>query len=522
MLGCAAFLLGPAAALFAAHLNAESFKDYEWPRAAEFARLRGLFWVNVRIALGSALIATLCGVTVALALHRARGWWKRFLACAFPVPLLIPPTIVTIAYTHLIGKRGIAMALWREWTGAAELPFSMYGEAGASAVLGLCWFPLVTMSTLVGLRAVGATAIQAGRIHAGPWTRVRHIDAPLLAPYVSAGSIFVAWLALGDFEVPPVLLLNTYTLQIYAAIKSFEMAKALVLSVPLLAVTALVLLARYALARGSAEATIDTYWRARPSAEAGARPGGRWLHAAALAILLLAVAAPVLSLVHQSTGWGMLRRALQTAGAQVFNTFGAALGAAAILTVAGAPYAWLLATTRGWRRAALALLACAPLAIPGTIHGLAWTEALQLTAWGRALLNCALVVSLADAARFFPLAVFLLAATFAAVHPSLPDAARLAGAGLPRRFKHIHLPLTYTGILSAFAIVYALSAGELAASILLNPVGFMTLPVRISSLLHFGQDELLAALCLIQIFLSLLPYLAASLLLERVLEVRLG
>jgi len=55
---------------------------------------------------------------------------------------------------------------------------------------------------------------------------------------------------------------------------------------------------------------------------------------------------------------------------------------------------------------------------------------------------------------------------------------------------------------------------------LLNPIGLSTLPVRISSLLHFGKDELLAALCLAQVFLALVPYLIATVLLERGMEAR--
>ncbi|GMV83425.1 MAG: ABC transporter permease [Planctomycetota bacterium] len=521
VLACAALLIGPLLTFLIGTARGGAFADYTAPNAAEQERLTGLFWVNIRIALGATTLAVLCGVTVALSIHRARGAWRKILAAVYPLPLLLPPTVVTIAWTHLIGKRGLAAMLWRDWTGAEQLPFSMYGEAGSAWVLGLCFFPLVTMSTLVGLRAIGPTSTLAARVHASPWRRWWSIDTPLLLPYVSAGAICVAWLSVGDFEVPPVLLLNTYTLQIYAAIKSFELAKALLLCLPLLGATALFLGLRQLLVRGSAEATLDDHWRAQTAPPDPVR-GGRLLPVAALAVLLLAVLAPVASLAHQSTGWPKLRLGLQTAGGQVWNSFETALGAAALALVVGAPYAWLLATRRGWIRAALALLACVPLAIPGTIHGLAWSEALQLTHWGRELLTAPVVVSLAAAARFFPLSVFLLAAAFAGLHPGLDAAARVAGAGFVRRGWTIHLPLLYPGLLAAFAIVYALAVGELACSILINPVGFMTLPVRLSSLLHFGQDELLAALCLVQIFMSWIPYLAAAALLERVLEVKLG
>jgi len=132
------------------------------------------------------------------------------------------------------------------------------------------------------------------------------------------------------------------------------------------------------------------------------------------------------------------------------------------------------------------------------------------------------VLALAGAARFFPLSVFVLAATQESADPRMEAAARLAGAGRWQIWRRLTWPLIGPGLLAAFAFCFAFTAGELGCAILLQPPGYATLPVRISSLLHFGKDELVAALCLAQAILALIPYAIASVFMEREWEVRFG
>lgn len=524
------FLIGPAVALFLVCWWRGELAVLAAPSPADWERWARLLGATIRVTLGAMLLAGALGVTMALAIHRSRGLPRRLLAALYPVPLLLPPVVVAIGWTHLLGKRGIAAAAWRAWTGSPELPFSIYGEAGSIAVLGLCWFPLVTMPTLVGLRALGTELLTAARLYAGPWRRTLKVTGPLLLPYAGAGAAFVGWLALGDFDVPAVFLRNAFPVEIYSALQVYPSpGRALLVSLPLLVLAALIGLGRLALARGAGvlsesrhstpTATLDMHWR--PDAEAASGARSRGLLVAAAVILLVAVVVPVLSLIHQAGGAARYKAGFQTAGPQIEYSFLSALGASVLMLALGLPYALLLRRARGAARAALVLLALIPVAIPGTVHGLAWTQALLPVAWGRAFLNHPAILACAEAARFFALPAFVLAATLDGLDWSLWEAARSAGAGAWRAWWRVAFPLLYPGLLAALAIGYALSIGELSCSILLQPVGYGTLPVRLSGLLHFGKDELLAALCVIQVILGLAPYLAVVLWLERTLEVRL-
>ncbi|MCW8130199.1 MAG: iron ABC transporter permease [Planctomycetota bacterium] len=522
---CAVFLLGPFAVLFFAEGRAADIADVFGPGSKDLPRLTGLFFATCRITFFTALLASVLGVTVAVTVHRARGWRRRVLAALTPIPLLLPVEIIAIAWTHVLGKRGLAMAVWKQFTGEPQLPFTIYGEAGSVFVLALCWFPLVTMTTLVGLRALGPRD-DAARLYAGPWRRFWAFDLPLLLPFVSAGTACVAWLALGDFDVPSVFLRNAYPIEIYASFQSTpQVGRALALALPLLALSAAVLILRQVCVRRDAHATVAGPWDPAQATSSGRIGAG--LGAAASAILLLAVGFPAFSLLHQAGGPATYRAAMATAGGidgEIFNTFRTASVAALLIVVLGLPYARTLLRASGWKRSALALLALVPLALPGTLHGLAWIKTLDHLplAWGRLIQGSPYIVSVAQAARFFPFGVFLLAAALGSVHPDLTHAARASGASPLRAWLRVTLPLVYPGIVAAFAIAYAFAASELACSILLNPVGWSTLPVRMSSLLHFGKDELLASLCVIHVFVALVPYLVATIFLEKMLEVRLG
>lgn len=522
---CACFLLGPFAVLFLCEGRFAAVGEVFGSASKDLPRLSGLFFATCRITFFTALLASLLGITVAVAMHRSRGWRKRVLAVLTPIPLLLPVEIIAIAWTHLLGKRGIAMALWKQFTGEPQLPFSIYGEAGSVCVLALCWFPLVTMTTLVGLRAMGPRD-DAARLYAGPWRRFWKFDVPLLLPFVSAGMACVAWLSLGDFDVPSVFLRNAYPIEIYASFQSTpEVSRALALALPLLALSAAVLLLRQLCVHREGHATVTDQWA--PAERSGAERIGAGLWMAVIAILLLAVGFPAFSLLHQAGGLDTYRAAMGTAGGingEIFNTFRTASVAALLIVALGLPYARTLLRAAGWKRSALALLALVPLGLPGTLHGLAWIKTLDHLplAWGRLIQSSPYIVSVAQAARFFPFGVFLLAAALGSLHPDLNHAARASGAGPLRGWLRVTMPLVYPGIVAAFAISYAFAASELACSILINPVGWSTLPVRMSSLLHFGKDELLAALCVIHVFVALVPYLVATIFLEKVLEVRLG
>jgi len=104
---------------------------------------------------------------------------------------------------------------------------------------------------------------------------------------------------------------------------------------------------------------------------------------------------------------------------------------------------------------------------------------------------------LAAAVRFLPFAAILLAAQFRRVDPLLLDAARLHNTHPLRTFFRIRLPLAAPGLLAAGVVVFALTLGELGATLLVIPPGQSTLTLRLYNYLHYGASEEVAGLSLL-------------------------
>lgn len=146
----------------------------------------------------------------------------------------------------------------------------------------------------------------------------------------------------------------------------------------------------------------------------------------------------------------------------------------ALILGLGTPTAYLLATRRFRGRALLVTLVELPLVLPPAVAGIG-----LLAAFGAGGL---LGASLQDAGIVLPfsewavvLAVTFVAspfyvrqaiASFEAVDPQLPAAARTLGAGPARTFLRISLPLAASGLLAGWVLAFARGIGEFGATIM--------------------------------------------------------
>lgn len=99
-------------------------------------------------------------------------------------------------------------------------------------------------------------------------------------------------------------------------------------------------------------------------------------------------------------------------------------------------------------------------------------------------------------ARFIPLAAIVLVAQLRRIDPLLIDAARVIQTNPCQTWIRIWLPMLAPGLLAAAGIVFALTTGELGATLLVAPPGQATLTMRIYNFLHYGSSSTVAGLCL--------------------------
>ncbi|MBN1419954.1 MAG: iron ABC transporter permease [Planctomycetes bacterium] len=439
---------------------------------------------SLEIAAIATLFALVWGLSTAWAAARHRGAFGRAIELLSYVPLLLPGMVIVLGWVAFLGPAGVVARFLRATAGVERIPIDLFNPAGAGFVLSLRYFPCITILGAEGIRAMGARPLRAASLSAGPVRRAWSIGRPLLEPYIATGALIVFLLAFSDFAVPCALMVNVYPIEIFVRISSYlDPRGAILLALPPLAIAIALFAARLACFRSMPHA------RAGDEGPVGTRCP-RPVSALALAAVALSSALPLTFLAVTAGSPKAFPLALETAAREILNSLDAALWATLVLIALAGLFA--IGYRRGGRplrRLAEALLILT-LIVPGAAVGLGIIE---LRA-DRLAPAAGLVCAAACRSIIFP--ALILAQALVSVRDRIIQSGALCGAGRVRIARKLVLPLLLPSIASAAAISFVLALGELSAAAIVYPPGGMTLPVRLASLLHFGEDAVVAALCL--------------------------
>jgi len=119
-----------------------------------------------------------------------------------------------------------------------------------------------------------------------------------------------------------------------------------------------------------------------------------------------------------------------------------------------------------------------------------------------------IAIALAHAILTYPFVVRVIRPVLEGLDPSLVEAARSLGASRNRAFFEVILPLIGPGMLAAAVFAFALSIGEMTATIMLMRPGLGTMPVAVYSLLSARQFGAASAMGMILIVVTAVAFLA--------------
>ncbi len=438
---------------------------------------------------GASALATLIGAPLGLLLARSdvrgKDWWR----LALVPPLVVPPYVLALAWTHLAGSSGLP----------AELTYSL---TGATFILGVSFYPLTMLATEAAARRVDARLEEAALLVAAPLRVATKITLPLVAPAVAAAALVVFVLAVSEFGVPGLLRVNVFTTEVFTAFAAlYDFGAATALSMPLLIITLLAAIvaatltgeSRLTSRRGSRTGLSLTLGGWRPLAEGSL-----------LLVLLVCVLLPLLVLVLEAGSLRRITSALKDSGGAVINSI--------VLSSVGATLTVALAVLPGYARARMKprrggladLLFITLFAVPGTVIGVGLIGLWNRPGMAGTVYTSPLIILVAYLARFAPVAALMLAAGVRQIPVSFEEAAAVAGAGWPRSLARIVLPNLKTSLAAAWAVAFVFAFGELGATILVAPPGESTLPVRVYTLIANAPPGNVAALALTQAVIALL------------------
>lgn len=202
------------------------------------------------LSLFTAAVATaLCvvlGVPLALLIARAQGTLAAVLRALTTLPLVLPPLVGGLALLTLLGRGGL-LGDWLFSMGI-RIPFTTPAVIIAQTFVAL---PFLVISVEGALRGQGGGYERVAEgLGARPWTVMRRVTLPLLAPSLTAGAILCFTRALGEFGATALFAGNavgttrTMPLAIYTAFNGAGVTQdtALTLSLVLVLVAIVALL----------------------------------------------------------------------------------------------------------------------------------------------------------------------------------------------------------------------------------------------------------------------------------------
>ena len=459
--------------------------------------VRHVIWFTVWQAAVSTALTLVVGMGGAHVLARFDFPGRSVVRAAATVPFVLPTVVVASAFLALAGPRGALGAhigpqgsLWAILTAHV-----FFNYAVVVRVVGGLWSH-IDPSLEDAARTLGASR----------WRAFREVTWPLLRPAVVAAASITFLFTFTSFGV--VVLLGgtryrTLEVAIVRATRDFgDLKTASVLAVvQLLAVVALLLVLGRAGDRGTVRQRL---LGARDVARSPRTAGERGWLVANLALMAGLLALPLGVLVERSfnttNGYGLdFYRALQDAPSRsallvppleaVSNSVLFALAATAIAVGVGGMAAVALAP-RGRGSSLLSLALMLPLGTSAVTVGFGFLLALDSPvdlrpSWW--------LVPCAHALVAIPFVVRIMLPVLRSIDPHLREVAAVLGASPRRVWREVDLPIVRRSLFVAAGFAFAISLGELGATVLIARPERPTVPVAISRLLSqpgagaFGQ-----------------------------------
>ena len=400
-----------------------------------------------------------------------------------PLPLVFPTFVGAAALIRTVNPGGLLNDLL-SGVGVESTP-ELRGLLGAWLVLSLLTYPYVYLPAAARFRQLPGSLEDSARVLGdGVWRTFWRVSLPQAGPAIGAGTVLVFLYTISDFGAVVLLRYDTLT----RAIHTNQLANppvALALSFVLLVLAAAVVLI---------ERWISAGGQGQSSARAD-RPNiyrlGRWRAPVLVGLAAWVVAAlggPLASLVDWAVA-GLTRggsRGLTIDGDDVleatWGTVQVGVAAAVVAVVAVLPIAYLAGRHRSGIGSVAHALVISTFAIPGLLIALSirfWTVQ---SSWADDLLgNTMAILVFAYVVRFGSLAMGVALVAVRSVPPRLDDAAATLGAGRWRRLATIDLPLMAPGLSAGAGLVMLSVMKELPISLLVSPLGYSNLAIRIFS-----------------------------------------
>lgn len=476
---------------------------------------------SLKLGLCVAALCTVVGTPIAWAVSRTDMPFKGFVRLTMLATFIIPPYLGAVAWILMAGPNAGWLNQAYMWvSGADQGIFNVYSFTGLVVVISFYSLPYVFIFISSGLDLISSEMEDAANVlGAGKLRTTMRITLPLALPAIIAAFVIVFLEAISLFGTPAFIALparfHVVTTQLWQFfIFPIRAEVAAAYAMPLLVVTIFLFMTQKWILRRKGFVTITGKGGERRPIRLGA---WRWvIFAYCMFIASLSVFIPMLVLILAafSTAWGKglswdnltldnihhILFVQDTTRDAIFNTYTYAASAAFLAISVALVIAYIVHRRLVPMGNVLAILAMCPFVIPGIVLAIGFYAA--YTSPPFMLYGTALILILAFATRFLPIAYASSHAMMRNLNPEMEDAVRILGGSRILAVRKVVAPLLKRSLIGAWLLIFIPATRELSAALFLYAPNTRVISVLLFDLSSEGVFEYLAALGLVLVVSS--------------------
>lgn len=411
---------------------------------------------------------------------------KNWLFSLLLLPLLLPPYIITVAWTDVWLNLG--------------LPHNfIYSPVAVVFILTTIYVPLASFIISGSLKNTTASIEEAGLMMTDYKTVFFTVVIPLIRPALFSSFILIFILSISEFSVPSYLGVHVFTTEIFTQFTAFYNYSSAIAHGMVLTLICLLLIIpeRYYLSQAP---FISFGKRSFKRMIIPLNNKRKWL-ILFCSYILFVVLLPILMLVVQTFSGG------NTSFTSIIILLLPALEDSLILSVTGAlvvtifGYAFALISVR-YKVKAIDSVLLIVFAVPAIVTGIAFTKFFNTPALNF-VYGTSLIILIAFMARFLFISQKIIAGGLMQIPSSYREAAALMGASPFYTFRKVSFPLLSDALFTSFFIILIFSIAELTTVIMVYPPGVSLLPVRIFTLMANAPQSATSGMCLVALLFTL-------------------
>ncbi len=441
-------------------------------------RVPELLLNTISLAGAVALLTLVLGVSAAWMVTRFEFPGRRLWEIALVLPLAMPTYVLAYVFNYVLGFGGPVEQFWQTLAGAEARILSPQSFWGATLVMALDTFPFVYLLTRSALLSFNVSFEEVARTcGASPLRRMLCVTLPLLRPSIVAGLALVILYVISDFGAVSLLRYQTLTYAVFQQMTGrLDNQAASILSLLLVGLALLFLITERWFRQKSRFYQTTGRYRSPQRTQCG------WLQTLLLTTYLAAIIGTSFGIpVYLLIVWSLSLEAQAILDTRFFSfVWNSALlstMAATAGVLVGLPLAYLASRKPTWLNIGCLQAAYAGYVLPGPVAALA-----VLVLFLNVLpffYGTVLVLIVAYVLHFLPAGLQSLEPSIQQITPNLEEVSRTLGLGARKTLRLVTLPLIRNGVIVAWVLIFLQTMKELPATLLLRPVEFDTLAIRV-------------------------------------------